>query len=148
VNRNETIGKITAVAESQLKARGHVATIDVLVQMGWLSPKDLEAWRHRRVPCLEQVVHCSIPRLNVALKAMRAHLRAIGIRPSWTAYMSWGKGAKVRLQFSRSGEATIEEAYASHWVPDSRKTPPARPTAPIRPDLSDVPDEDSDPIPF
>jgi|GEM_PF-5239916 len=37
---------------------------------------------------------------------MRAHLRAEWLRPSWTAYMSAGKEARVRLQFSRSGEET------------------------------------------
>jgi hypothetical protein len=33
-----------------------------------------------------------------------------------TVYNSWGKGPKVRLQFSKSGNKQIEESYATHYV--------------------------------
>jgi hypothetical protein len=117
LNRIEISRKIKAVADGLLATKGYVATVDVLVAMGWLKPADLEAWRLRRVPYLEQVVHCAIPRLNFALKELRGHLRARGLRPSWTAYTSWGKGGRVPLQFSRSAEPAIEEGYATHWLP-------------------------------
>lgn len=38
-------------------------------------------------------------------------------RPSRTSYVSWCKGSRVPLRFSRSGEPTIEEGYATHWIP-------------------------------
>jgi hypothetical protein len=33
-----------------------------------------------------------------------------------TVYKSWGKRKKTLLQFSKSGDPTIETAYATHFV--------------------------------
>jgi hypothetical protein len=38
------------------------------------------------------------------------------LKPSWTAYRSWGKGKKVPLRFTKTRDPTIEEAYATHFV--------------------------------
>ena len=46
-----------------------------------------------------------------------ARARKLGkLKPSKTVYVSWGKGGKQRLQFSKSGHPRIEEAYATHFV--------------------------------
>jgi hypothetical protein len=37
-----------------------------------------------------------------------------------TVYKSWGKGKKTLLQFSKSGDPTIEAAYATHFVKPNR----------------------------
>jgi hypothetical protein len=39
-----------------------------------------------------------------------------GLKPSWTDYRKWGKGGNIRLRFSKSGDASIERAYATHFV--------------------------------
>lgn len=36
-------------------------------------------------------------------------------------YRNWGKGANIRLRFSRSGERKLEEAWARHYVRTKRK---------------------------
>jgi len=33
-----------------------------------------------------------------------------------TVYKSWGKGKKTLLHFSKSGDPSIEAAYATHFV--------------------------------
>jgi hypothetical protein len=38
-----------------------------------------------------------------------------GLKPSKTAYMSWGKGPKRSLRFSKSGDPNIEQAYSTHF---------------------------------
>jgi len=123
VNRQELTRKIMAVADSLLNEKGHVCVVDVLIRMDWLSASDLEAWQFRRVPYLERVVRCNIPRLDFALSEMRRHLRSRGLRPSITAYMSWGSGHRTRLQFSRSAEPVIEEGYSTHWLPPKADGP-------------------------
>ncbi len=35
---------------------------------------------------------------------------------SWTDYRKHGKGAKIKLHFSKSGDKNIEEFYATHFV--------------------------------
>ena len=39
-----------------------------------------------------------------------------GLKPSRTAYMSWGKGPKQRLRFSKYGTPRIEEMYSTHYI--------------------------------
>jgi len=38
------------------------------------------------------------------------------LEKSYTAYKSWGKGAKLSLRFSKSGTPHIEQAYATHFI--------------------------------
>jgi hypothetical protein len=37
-------------------------------------------------------------------------------KASFTAYKKWGKGNKVDLRFSKSGDANIEKFYSTHFV--------------------------------
>ena len=69
-----------------------VAPIDVLVGMGLLTPKHIEDWRRGRVPYLERVINCNLPRLSRILRILRFHAHDLNLKPSFTAYMRWGKG--------------------------------------------------------
>lgn len=40
----------------------------------------------------------------------------MNFKPSWTAYNKYGRGPKRRLQFCKSGNSTIENAYSTHYV--------------------------------
>jgi len=50
------------------------------------------------------------------MKALRRGCLDAKLKPSWTGYSSWGKGRKIRLRFSKSGDENIERAYATHFV--------------------------------
>jgi len=50
------------------------------------------------------------------------------MKPSQTYYKKWGKGQKIPLRFTKSGDRKIEEAYARHFVAPGvgrKKRPPA-----------------------
>lgn len=93
-----------------------VAPVHVLVGMGLLAPERLEDWRRGRVAYLEQVVNCNLTRLSRLLRILRFHAHDLNLRPSWTAYMRWGKGPKQRLRFTKTGDRRLEEAYETHFV--------------------------------
>jgi hypothetical protein len=93
-----------------------VAPVDVLVEMGLLTPKSLEDWRRGRVPYLEQAITCNLTRLSRFLRILRYHAYDLNLVPSVTAYMCWSKGPKRRLQFTKTGDLRLEEAYARHFV--------------------------------
>lgn len=38
----------------------------------------------------------------------------------WTAYNQFGKGIKCLLRFSKSGDKTIEDRYATHFIDVTR----------------------------
>jgi hypothetical protein len=104
-------------ALERILARGKVVTpVDVLVEMGLLTRKQVEDWWRGRVPYLDRVIACNLTRLSRLLRILRFHAHDLKLVPSTTGYMRWGKGPKRRLRFTRTGDPKVEEAYARHFV--------------------------------
>ncbi len=96
--RKDPVYPRVARAVDGLLNRGTVVTpVDVLIGMGLLTREQLEDWRRGRVPYLERVINCNLTRLSRLLRR-------------------WGKGPKQRLRFTKTGDAKLEEAYATHFV--------------------------------
>ena len=129
MNRRELEQAAIDAAGRCLKAKGYIAMVDVLMELGLLSREDHERWRFRQVPFLERVVHGNLSRLNAILRAVRANSVRGNLKASWTAYMSWGKGKRQPLRFSKSGDPNLERAYATHYVLQKQQLAPARLTA-------------------
>ena len=103
-------------AEAALRDHGYVAPVDVLVGMGWLQPVHRDHWRQGRVPYLEQVVQASLGKVSRAMKAWRRWARAAGLQASETAYVARTRDRRT-LRLSASGDASVERAYRTHWIP-------------------------------
>ena len=102
---------------AELLARGNVvAPVDVLVGMGLLRPEHLDNWRRGRVPYLERVINCNLTRLSRLLRILRFHAHDLNLKPSQTIYKRHGKGPKLRLRFTKTGDARLEAAYATHFI--------------------------------
>jgi hypothetical protein len=117
---------IVSAVQDVLRCGRVVTPVDVLIAMGLLTRKHLEDWRHGRIPYLERVINCNLPRLTRVLRILRFHAEELSLEPSFTAYMRWGSGPKTRLRFTKSGDPNLEEAYATHFVgrrPDSQDQP-------------------------
>ncbi len=97
-----------------LEEKGYVSFVEVLMRMGRLTKEDHDAWRFGRTPCLENVITLNLAKIGLLLRSFQQHARSLGLRSSKTAYLSWGKGPKRQLRFSKSGTPAIEEAYATH----------------------------------
>lgn len=108
--------RIARATDALLRRGNVVAPVDVLIAMELLTREQLEDWRHGRVPFLERVIHCNLTRLGRLLRILRFHAHDLNLKPSWTAYMRWGKGPKQRLRFTKTGDPKVEEAYATHLV--------------------------------
>jgi hypothetical protein len=72
------------------------------------------------VPYLERVLSANLSRINFVMKTVRRNSLNGYLKPSMTVYNSWGKGKKVLLQFSKSGDPTLEMVYATHFVRPKR----------------------------
>lgn len=108
--------RVVRAVESTLKDSRVVAPVEVLIGMGLLTRDQLEDWRRGRVPYLERVINCNLTRLSRLLRILRFHAHDLKLKPSWTAYMRWGRGPKQRLRFTKTGDSKLEEAYATHLV--------------------------------
>lgn len=116
INRTDLIEQMQEASAMLLEEKGYVSFVDVLMRMGRLAKVDHDAWRFGKVRCLEEVVTINLAKISHLLQAFQRHARAGGLRPSKTAYQSWGKGRKRQLRFSKSGTPNIEEAYATHFL--------------------------------
>ncbi|MBW8832761.1 MAG: hypothetical protein JF606_25865 [Burkholderiales bacterium] len=104
-------------AVNAILAKGKVvAPVDVLIGMDLLKPDQLEEWRRGQVPYLERVIAGSLSRLSRLLRILRFHAHDLNLKPSATIYLRHGSGAKQRLRFTKSADAKLEEAYATHFV--------------------------------
>jgi hypothetical protein len=93
-----------------------VAPVEVLIEMGNLSKKNHDAWKKGQVPYLERVFEGSLSKANRILRIIGFHAHDLSMVPKITHYNQWGKGKKRALQFSKSGDKKIEEAYSRHYL--------------------------------
>lgn len=116
INRDDLVKQMQEASAILLEEKGYVSFVDLLIRMGRLTKEDHDDWRFGRTSCLERVITVNLAKINHLLRAFQQHARAGGLRPSKTAYLSWGKGQKRQLRFSKSGTPNIEEAYATHFL--------------------------------
>lgn len=116
MNRRELEKKVNGIAEGLRYEKGYVCPVDLLKELGYLSREDYENWRFGRIHYLEKVCMVNLPKLNLILRKLKAYADSRDLKPSWTAYKKWGKGKKIWLRFSKSGDENIERAYATHYV--------------------------------
>jgi hypothetical protein len=115
-NRRDLERALSSITSELLKEKGYLCFVDVFMKLGYLSQSDYENWRMKRVPYLERVLSVNPSRLNFVMKTVRRNSLNGHLKPRMTVYKSWGKGRKVLLQFSKSGDPTLETAYATHFV--------------------------------
>lgn len=53
---------------------------------------------------------------KVILTCKKDYAKTHHLKPSYTAYMGWGKGPKRKLRFSKLGSEYLEKAYSTHYV--------------------------------
>jgi hypothetical protein len=116
LNRTDLVKQMNEAASQLLRERGYISFVEVLLRMGKLTKEQYEAWRFRKLPCLEQAVTMNLAKINHLLRMFHRNARKGGLRASKTAYVSWGKAPKISLRFSKSRDPNIEEAYATHFL--------------------------------
>ena len=112
----------------QCKKRGYAAPVDVLMDIGVLQKSKYEDWRVGRATFLESVCTVNLKKLSFIMRQIRVYAQKNQLKPSETYYKQWGTKKKngqghksvKRLQFSKSGKAEIEKAYATHYLDEKR----------------------------
>jgi hypothetical protein len=117
MNRSDLVKKARAAANQVLQTNGYITAVDVLLVMGRLSKENYERWRFRQVPHLEKVLPGSLNEHTFFCRELRAYARdVLKLKPSHTAYTSWGKGRRQPLRFSKYGAPYVEELFSTHYV--------------------------------
>ena len=119
MNNKELHDKVHAAMYSLIKEKGVASPAEVLMAIGVLSKEDYENWRFGRgVPYLERACKINLSKLATVNHEIRVFARKNSLKASWSAYMRFGRKGKppIKLRFSKSGEDSIERAYATHFV--------------------------------
>ncbi len=116
LNRTDLVKEMNEASSVVLREKGYISFVDVLIEMGKLTKDHYEAWRFGKVRCLEEVISVNLAKVNHMLRTLHKNCRNGNLRASRTAYVSWGRGPKKPLKFSKSGDPTIEEAYSTHFL--------------------------------
>jgi len=116
MNDQELRARVHAAMHALIEKKGIASPVDVLMAIGCLSKEHYENWRFGRVACLERVCRINLSKLSMINHEIRVFAQQNNLKPSWTDYRKWGKGDRARLRFSKSGNARVEELYATHYV--------------------------------
>jgi hypothetical protein len=116
MNTSELENKINRIVSEVVDHKGYISSIDILMQLGYLSQTDYENWRNGKIEYLEKACQVNLGKLTTINRILRQVSGKMKLKPSWTGYDKFGKGPKLRLRFSKSGEENIEKAYATHYV--------------------------------
>lgn len=116
MNRQELKKKIQQIMPQLIAEKGYASALDLFLKMGKITAKQVEDWRFGRVPCLERVLHGNLAQFSFIMIEFRRTAKQLNLNESHTTYMSWGKGQKRVLRFSKSGDARIECNYSTHYV--------------------------------
>ena len=116
MNRKDLHKKVMIVSTELVKEKGYISFVDVFIKLGYLDVKDYELWRMKKIPYLEKAIKINLGKINFIMKTIRKNSFNGKLNQIWTGYKSWGKGNKIFLRFSKSGEENIEKLYATHFV--------------------------------
>lgn len=123
MNRQDMRKRIWSCAGQLVDEKGYVSPVDLLVKMERFTQKQLEDWRFKRIPYLERGVVGNLEKMKFILDELRTFGKTAKLKSSQTVYVSWGKGPKQRLRFSKSGDPGIETMYSTHYVLLRTKAP-------------------------
>jgi hypothetical protein len=107
--------RVVRADEVALQAQNFVCPIDVLLGLGWLAPVGEKLWRQGRIDYLEQEVQANPEKISEAMTQFRRWATAKGLLPRPSRYVSKTRDRRA-LRFSISGDPSIEQAYATHWI--------------------------------
>ena len=100
-----------------LNSGQRVSAPAVLVRMGMLSEKNLQAWRDGKVPYLERVVAGSLGKTNRVVRIIALHAHDLNLPPAPPHAAGPIKHKGRPLRFSKTGERRVEEAFRRVFSP-------------------------------
>ncbi len=116
-DRNEELKeRVARAAEAALAQKQYVSAIDVLTRTGLLAPTHVESWRKGRIDFLEGAIQANLSKITQSTEMFHQWALERGLKPSETRYVRSTRTGPVDLQFSQSGDPSIEKNYRTHYV--------------------------------
>ncbi|GAA0568335.1 DUF2293 domain-containing protein [Paractinoplanes ferrugineus] len=107
--------RVVTAAERVLERQRYVSPLDVLTEIGWLTPGSVTMWRQGRAPLLEGTAAVSADRIADALEILHRWVSAGGLHPSEVEYLAATRDRRP-LVFTAGADPAREVAYRTHWT--------------------------------
>lgn len=120
MNSIELEKKVKQIVHALAYEKGFVCSVDVLLNLAFLTKEDYESWRFGRIDYLEKVCKVNLGKLSLINQTIRKNAKELALENSWSGYHKFGKGVSKKLIFSKSRDSKIEDAYATHYVHKQR----------------------------
>jgi len=120
VKRIDLKNKILKISNQLIADKGFICSIDILSELDYLNKAQIKDWRFGKIQYLEKVCGKNSGTLSFINKTIKEISKDRKLKPSWTAYNKFGKGAKTRLIFSKTRDENIENTYATHYIDTER----------------------------
>ena len=114
MNNTDLKMKVRTLMDKHCNGEGSVRPVDVLLDLGYLKEKDLNAFLSGLVPYLEKVCTANLSKLKTLLDEMSSYAKERGYKESVSAYKHKGKV----LRFS----TYIEKKYSARFTSRSQLT--------------------------
>jgi len=116
MNQIELKNLIRVRIDELLKEKSYVSSVDLLMKLNYLSKSDYDNWRFGKVGYLEKVCKVNLSKLSFINGNLERIGKELNLKESWTGYIKYGKGQKMKLRFSKSNDDNTERRYATHYV--------------------------------
>ena len=89
--------KIVRAVAKQLENKDDISTIDILLMMGNILPKDYEKWLNGKIYCLENIFQGSLSKANRILNIIGFHMHDLNMMKYERKLKSIRNGKELRL---------------------------------------------------
>ena len=112
--KNAYYERIVLVVRRLLLSKGYVSPVDIFAGLDLVDAANIVKWRAGNVDYFERIIRCNLSKASQIMRVLKFHALEVGLRPSSSIYFA--RGTKKNLRFSKSGNPSIEAAYATHYV--------------------------------
>ena len=102
--------KVVKAVGLLLQDRNEITTVDILLKMGNLLPRDYENWRRGKTPYLEKVFQGNLSKAGRILRIINFHMHDLNML-KYDKPMKVMNGKRI-LKYSKTGIKKIEEVYS------------------------------------
>ena len=107
--------RVTRAAEAALADHHNVSPLDILCGLGWMSESDIKRWHYGTLATIEEVLQTGAEKVNRAMSLLGEWAAAKGLKPSETGYLRRSRDGVVDLQFTVSGDPSVELFFRTHY---------------------------------
>ena len=84
MNRRDLEKKLSPVTAHLFQTKGYICLVDVFVGLGYLTEKDVENWRLKKVPYLEKSIGVDLSKISFICKVVHSNCKNGNLRESKT----------------------------------------------------------------